>query len=53
MRVPPTKNAALLFENYVENRARGDGRVLHQGEPPTSTTKFAVNVWVRARRFRL
>jgi prolyl 4-hydroxylase len=53
VRVPPTKRGAVLFENYALNATRGDGRCLHQGEPPSATTKFAANVWVRARRFRL
>ena len=53
VRVPPTKRGAVLFENYALNATRGNGRCLHQGEPPSATTKFAANVWVRARRFRL
>jgi prolyl 4-hydroxylase len=54
VRVQPRRDGGVFFENYVEvNPHRGDARSLHQGEPPTRTTKFAVNVWIRARSFRL
>ena len=53
LRVPPKRNGAVYFENYAPNATRGDARCMHQGEPPKATTKFAVNVWVRSRRFRL
>ena len=54
VRIQPKRDGAVYFENYLESEPRrGDTRCLHQGEPPTRTTKFAVNVWIRARAFRL
>ena len=53
VRVRPQHTSAIYFENYVEGALRGDGRCLHQGEAPTASTKFAVNVWIRARPFKL
>mgnify|MGYP002851813226 CR=1 FL=1 len=53
VRVRPQHTSAIYFENYVEGELRGDGRCLHQGEAPTASTKFAVNVWIRARPFKL
>lgn len=54
VRVQPKRNGAIYFENYLESSPRrGNPRCLHQGEAPTRSTKWAVNVWIRARAFRL
>lgn len=54
VRVQPKKDGGIYFENYLANEPRrGDARCLHQGEPPTRTTKWAVNIWIRARKFHL
>ncbi|KAJ1626835.1 hypothetical protein T492DRAFT_842820 [Pavlovales sp. CCMP2436] len=46
LNVRPLKNAALVFENY-DAHGNEDPRTLHSGEPPKSSAKYAMNVWVR------
>ena len=51
LRVRPKARAALAFDNYLEGAQQGDMRCFHAGQPPQSGVKYAVNVWIRARRF--
>ena len=54
VRVQPRREGGVFFENYLpQEPRRGDRRSLHQGEPTTRSTKMALNVWIRARPFRL
>ena len=39
---------ALLFNNCLDN-GEPDERTLHEGVPPISKTKYAINGWMRSR----
>ena len=52
VKAKPKKNSAVAFNNYLkDSNGRGDQRCLHTGEPPTVGTKYAINVWIRERKF--
>ena len=52
LQVRPEKGAALVFDNYrEENPTRGDQRCFHAGQPPQHGVKYAINVWIRSRKF--
>ena len=52
VKAKPKKNSAIAFNNYLkDSNGRGDQRCLHSGEPPTIGTKYAINVWIRERKF--
>ena len=46
--VTPKPYTALLFNNCLDN-GEPDERSLHEGLPPLSGVKYAINGWVRAK----
>ena len=46
--ITPVRYAALVFNNVLENGAP-DERTQHEGLPPTSGVKQAINGWMRVR----
>ena len=44
----PVAHAAVVFNDCLPN-GEEDPRTLHGGSPPGNHTKFAINIWIRAR----
>mmetsp|Transcript_41765 Transcript_41765/g.135470 ORF Transcript_41765/g.135470 Transcript_41765/m.135470 type:complete len:313 (+) Transcript_41765:1151-2089(+) len=48
--VDATPYAALLFNNCLDN-GEPDERTLHEGLPPLTATKYAINGWMHSKAF--
>lgn len=53
LRILPRAGSAVLWRNVLESTGEPDPDSLHEGEPPLSSDKIAMNVWMADRPFTL
>lgn len=51
LKIKPRKGMAAVWMNVLPHNGKEDPRMLHAGLPPTTGTKYGLNIWSREREF--